>query len=278
MVHILLLFLITCVLHQPPTLPAQPSESSWHEDEDTTAPKTIKEAIKKIEDHLQDVATERYWPQLRWNERAISRGELDPYIETSPTYFLGISVTTPSPYAPVHAIDKELKKTKALIETLTPQFNFKPEDTTRWLKRHTEMRDTLKNSGLHIYVARILAMQLNILAAEKSESSSASSPLKMLEPRQNALAHETKAHTLHTTTAGKIKTLKTMLSHLPNNGAGIYEIDRCIKNYPELQTELSLPQPRPPFMYGPPYLFPPMMSPFMQFNSGGIMPMMHMGT
>jgi len=220
-----------------------------------------KKAAKYIDIKVKEIESQPYWPQLKANEASIARNQLDPYTETNPGYFLNISTATPSPYAFFAKIEGEVKATKKIVDDLVFKHSkhIPPVESRKWSETCRKLANTLKNSGLYIYIARIIAIQLTDAATHKKDRLAAqANETNNINP---TATKEAELRAFHSSTVGKVKTLKAMLPQLWNNGVGIYEIDRCKEYYPELAppAEHTAPQQylAPQFnSYCPPYLMP----------------------
>jgi len=282
---LLLLFLVLSVnnsllpiFSKKPAPAAKVINLSWNKPSDqTSTPQTVHPtmAAQYGTDLIETETKKPYWQRLRSNAHAIATDQLNPCIETDPKYFLGISTQTESPYAPVNAIEKSIRNLKKTIEQLTVlhEKNINPEQSKLWAIVIKAMHDTLNNSGIRTYVARVLAEQLTFAAANKTDRLE-----KTSDEDISATKTETELINFHKTTAGKLQVLKALLSKLPQNGRQLYEVQRCLTYYPDLIPEEPAILPNhyqapfgPMFGMGPAYAWMP---PYQQFAAYQQMPIM----
>ena len=259
--------------------PAKPKimSTSW------ANPKTEEElkihptmAVQYINDQIEAECVKPYWSQLKKNSRAIAIDVLNPCIETDPRYFFNITTGTPSPYALVHAIERSIQELNKKVGSLSEKYaeQVSAEQTKAWMMVLKEMQETLNNSGLKIYIVRVLAEQLVLDAATKADR---------IEEYTTKKDTEAELSKFNKSTADKVHVLKKLISKLPDSGRQLYEIQRCLQYYPELITPTSTTpnlNQTMPFYFGQPYLFSPYQqyAPFGGMNQmAGIMPGMMMG-
>jgi hypothetical protein len=274
---ILLLLFVVLSLNQPlfPLFSKKPAPApkvinlSWNQQptSDSSSQDIHPSMVAQYGTDLIEAETQKpYWQRLRSSAHAIATDQLNPCIETDPKYFLGITTQTESPYAPINAIEKAIKNLKTKIGQLTVKYekNINPEQNKIWTTVIKQMEEALSNSGIKIYVARVIAEQLIFAATNKTDRLE-----KTTEEDTSATKTESELINFHKTTAGKLKVLKTLLSKLPQNGKQLYEVERCLNYYPDLIPEEPAISPNPyqapfgtMFGMGPAYAWMP---PYQQF-------------